>query len=103
MPRKPRKLELTLLLAVAPFFAACEGPERRHCVGPDGVYVEDPRCDPGGPRWVPGVHYVYVPSSHYSGLGTSAGAFRGSTSPGSGHAVVSRGGFGHTGAAHAGG
>jgi hypothetical protein len=102
MPRRTRHLDLTLLLAVAPFFAACDGREERHCVGPDGVYLPDPGCDPASPRWVGGSHWVYVPRSHFSGMGTHAGAFRGSTSPGSGHAAVSRGGFGHTGAGHVG-
>jgi hypothetical protein len=102
MSRPRRPLDLTLLLAVAPFFAACSGPEQRHCVGLDGVYIEDAGCDPAASRYVPGSHWVYVPRRYYSGVGSHAGAFRSSTSPGSGHAVVARGGFGHTGAARAG-
>lgn len=102
MPRARRPIDLRLLLLVAPFFAACNGPEDRRCVGQDGVYLADRACDPGDPGYVPGSHQVYVPRSYYTGVGHSAGPFRGSTSPGSGHAVVSRGGFGHSGAAHAG-
>jgi hypothetical protein len=103
MARKTRHLDLTLLLLVAPFFAACDdgGPEERHCVGPDGIYLEDGRCETGNARYATGSHWIYVPGRHYSGVGTSAGHFIGATSPGSGHAVVARGGFGATGAAHA--
>jgi hypothetical protein len=94
--------ELWLLLAVAPFFSACEeiGPEQRHCVGPDGAYVEDDRCEPSHPHHLGGSHYVYVPSSHYTGVGARAGSFAEATSPGSGHVAVSRGGFGHAGSGH---
>jgi len=103
MARKTRTPDLRLLLAVAPLFAACEdrGPEARHCVGPDGIYLEDERCEPAHPRFHSGAHYVHVPGSHYTGAGTHAGAFTHSTTPGSGHAAVSRGGFGSTGSAHA--
>lgn len=103
MERKTRHLDLTLLLLVAPFFAGCDdgGPEERHCVGPDAVYLEDGRCEPAGPGYVAGSHWVYVPRHYYGGVGASAGRFASATSPGSGHATVSRGGFGATGAAHA--
>lgn len=102
MARSQRRPELWLLLAVAPFFMSCDdgGPEERHCVGPDGRYLEDLRCEPGGPYHHAGAHYVYVPHSYYGGPGASAGAFRGATTPGSGHATISRGGFGSHGAAH---
>lgn len=98
-----RKPDLRILLAVAPLFAACDdpGPEARHCVGPDGVYLEDDRCEPAHPRFHSGAHYVYVPMHRYTGPGTDAGPFRAATAPGSGHAAVSRGGFGSKGAAHA--
>jgi hypothetical protein len=102
MARTRRPPDLRLLLAVAPFFAACAGAEQRHCVDPDGAYVDERGCDPVDARYLPGSHWVYVPSRHYSGIGSSSGAFRHATSPGSGHAAVSRGGFGHTGAAHVG-
>lgn len=101
MSRSHRTPELWLLLAVAPFFGGCgDGPEERHCVGTDGSYLEDQRCDPGHPRYFGGAHYVYVPHGYYGGVGTSAGAFRSATTPGSGHAAVSRGGFGSHGSSH---
>jgi hypothetical protein len=105
MARKTRHLDLTLLLLVAPLFAGCrgDGPEDRHCVGPDGRYVDDWGCEPTHPQYVGGSHWVYVPRGHYSGVGTASGRFGGATSPGSGHATVSRGGFGGTGAGHVGG
>lgn len=104
VPRATRRLELSLLLAVAPLFAACTGPEERHCVGPDGVYLADACCDASAACHVPGTHYVYVPRRHYGGVGAHAGSWVSRTSPSpSAAGVVSRGGFGHTGAGHAGG
>jgi hypothetical protein len=102
--RSTRHLELSLLLAVAPFVAACDGPEDRHCVGPDGVYLSDACCEANAACHVAGAHYVYVPRRHYSGIGSHAGAWRSSTSPASSRSsFVSRGGFGHTGSGHTGG
>ena len=108
--RKTRRLDLTLLLAVAPLVAGCDGPEERHCVDAEGVYRPDEEClapasasgtwDQAPPRRV---HWVYVPQHHYGGIGTHAGSYVHSTSPGRGSAGVSRGGFGSTGAAHAAG
>ena len=104
MPRATRRLELSLLLAVAPLFAACGGTEERHCVGPDGVYLGDACCEARAACHVPGAHYVYVPRRHYAGAGAHAGSWVSHTSPSrSAAGVVSRGGFGHTGAGHAGG
>ena len=100
MPRVPRPLDLTLLLLVAPFFAGCERQEERHCVGGDGNYVNDWDCEEEGRARAGGYHWIYVPRGYYGGVGAAAGAFRGATTPGSGKAIVSRGGFGSTGAAH---
>jgi hypothetical protein len=102
--RRSPHVDLTLLLVVAPFFAACDraGAEERHCVDAGGVYVDDRRCDPANESYTPGFHYVYVPHRYYGGSGHSAGAFSRATMPGSGHAMasVARGGFGATGAGH---
>jgi hypothetical protein len=101
-----RHLELSLLLAVAPLLKACDGPEDRHCVGPDGVYLADECCDAHAACHVPGAHHVYVPRRHYTGSGTHAGAWSSRTSPSrssSGSHSITRGGFGHTGGGHAGG
>jgi hypothetical protein len=105
LSRITRQLELSLLLAVAPLLGACDGPEERHCVGPDGVYLADACCEERAACHVAGAHYVYVPRRHYSGAGSHAGAWRSSTSPSrSFSSAISRGGFGHTGGAgHAGG
>jgi hypothetical protein len=104
MARKPRHLDLRLLLAVAPFFAGCgPGPEERRCVDGEGLYQEDEGCDEAHPAYRPGAHWVFVPRRYYTGIGSHAGAFHGATTPGSGHAAVSRGGFGATGHAHAAG
>ncbi len=102
MTRRSRQLDLTLLLLVAPFFAACDrtGPEERRCVDGHGVYVDDERCDPQHGRYAPGSHYVYVPRNYYTGVGSPAGRFSSATTAGSGHAMVSRGGFGSIGAGH---
>jgi hypothetical protein len=102
MARSKRPPELWLLLAVAPFFAACEdpGPEERHCVASDGVFVEDQRCEPTHPRYSGGSHFVFIPGHYYGGPGSSAGAFVAATTPGSGHAAVARGGFGSHGVGH---
>jgi hypothetical protein len=102
--RKSRHLELSLLLAVAPLVGGCEGAEDRRCVGPDGVYLQDPCCEASAACHVPGSHYVYVPRRHYSGVGSHAGAWRSHTSPSpSRSSFISRGGFGHTGSGHHGG
>jgi hypothetical protein len=106
MARRP-KLELGLLLLVAPLLGGCDrdpGPEARRCVGPDGRYVEDGWCEPAHSAYRPGYHYIYVPSRHYTGIGSSAGHFTSATTPGSGRsAAISRGGFGSTGHHAAGG
>jgi hypothetical protein len=103
-PRRSRHLQLSLLLAVAPLVGGCDGPEDRRCVGPDGVYRQDPCCETAAACHVPGSHYVYVPRRHYSGVGSSAGAWRSHTSPSpSRSSFISRGGFGHTGSGHPGG
>ena len=88
---------------MAPLFSACDdgGPEERHCVGPDGVYTQDWGCEPAHPGYRGGSHFVYVPMHHYTGVGTAAGSFARATSPGSGKATVTRGGFGHAGSGHA--
>jgi hypothetical protein len=103
--RITRRLELSLLLAVAPLLGACNGPEERHCVGPDGVYLADACCEERAACHVAGAHYVYVPRRHYTGAGTHAGVWRSSTSPSRGSSSgIARGGFGHTGGAgHVGG
>jgi hypothetical protein len=102
MPRSHRP-ELWLLLAVTPLFAACDdgGPEERHCVGPDGAYTGDWGCEPAHPSYRGGSHFIYVPMHHYTGVGTQAGLFARATSPGSGKAMVTRGGFGDAGSSHA--
>jgi hypothetical protein len=104
VPRRPRRLELSLLLAVAPLVSGCDGPEERRCVGPDGVYRQDACCEPSAACHLPGSHYVYVPQRHYAGVGFHSGTWRSHTSPSPSRAsFVSRGGFGHTGSGHAGG
>ena len=102
---RTRRIELSLLLAVAPLLEACGDAEVRHCVGPDGVYRADECCEPRAACHVPGSHYVYVPARYYTGSGTHAGAWRSATTPSSrgGSGSVARGGFGATGSAHSGG
>jgi len=105
--RAARHIELSLLLAVAPLVAACDDePEDRHCVDDQGAWVEDRECEqveagpPGTARH--GVHWVYVPRRHYTGVGGHAGAWVHSTSPSRGHSSsAKRGGFGSTGHHHA--
>jgi hypothetical protein len=103
MRRATRRLDLTLLLVVAPLVAACDGREERHCVGADGRYLEDRDCDPGSPTHRAGAHWVYVPHRAYGGPGSYAGGYAHATSPGRGGSSTARGGFGSTGAGHAGG
>ncbi|HET9553446.1 MAG TPA: hypothetical protein VFP50_10805 [Anaeromyxobacteraceae bacterium] len=101
---RARRLDLTLLLAVAPLVASCGGgAEERHCVGADGRYLEDRDCDPQSPTYRQSAHWVYVPHRYYGGAGTHAGGYVSATSPGRGSSGVARGGFGSTGTAHAGG
>jgi hypothetical protein len=103
VPRRSRRLELSLLLAVAPL-VGCDGPEDRRCVGPDGVYLQDRCCEATAACHVPGSHYVYVPRRHYTGVGSHSGSWLSHTSPSPSRAsFISRGGFGHTGSGHVGG
>jgi hypothetical protein len=103
VPRARRQVRLSLLLAVAPLIAACDG-EGRHCVGPNGVYLADECCEAHAACWVQGAHYVYVPHRSYTGTGTHAGTWVSRTSPSRGAGVFSRGGFGsHGGGGHGGG
>ena len=119
MSRRSRRLDLTLLLAVAPLVGACDdAPEERHCVGPNGIYVDPRQCEPTAVGYVGGTHWIYVPHGYYPGIGGNAGVFSSSTtrggsssfvrggSPGfsgGGSRSISRGGFGSIGAGHASG
>ena len=96
--RRPRNIELTLLAVVAALVTACENDER-HCVDETGRYVADAMCVGGNA----GSHWVYVPHTRYSGLGSPAGSWSTATSPHSSFSGTSRGGFGSIGEGHASG
>jgi hypothetical protein len=130
--RKASSIRLGLLLAVAALLVGCEGekPKEKRCVDADGQFVDDGLCSDGAPgpdggttssatgSWDSpdggpqgsrgGFHFIWIPYGMYGGVGSYApgyvrsgaggGAAQGPASSGS----VSRGGFGATGAAHAG-
>jgi hypothetical protein len=98
MSRASRHVELSLLLAVAPLFAAC-GPSSAVCVGRDGAVLAEECCDPGAACHVDGAHRVYQRRS--SGGGHASSWSGGSSRSGSSGAA--RGGFGGHGGGHGGG
>ena len=130
--RKSGSIRLGLLLAVSALLLACdrEKPQERRCVDDDGQFVDEALCgertpaadggvassatggwdepDGGSPSTRGGYHFIWIPYGMFGGMGTYAPGYvrsgpggrprRGPPRPGS----VSRGGFGATGAAHAG-
>ncbi len=130
--RKPSSIRLGLLLAVSALLVGCEGekPKEKRCVDRDGQFVDEALCSVGTPAPDGGVgsnatgswdspdggvqqshggfHFIWIPYGMYGGVGTFApgyvrsgpggGTVQGPASSGS----VSRGGFGATGASHAG-
>ncbi len=130
--RKSGSIRLGLLLAVSALLLACERekPQERRCVDGDGQFVDEALCgsgaaaadggvasgatgdwdapDGGSPSTRGGFHFIWIPYGMFGGMGTYApgyvrsgpggAALPGASTPGS----VDRGGFGATGAAHAG-
>jgi hypothetical protein len=118
--RKAASIRLGLLLAVSALLSSCTSetrPPEKRCVDGDGRFVDEGQCSaPGG--WDQpdggtqparsGYHFIWIPYGAFGGVGAYApGFFRPGTgvAPPSSAATsgpVNRGGFGATGAAHAG-
>jgi hypothetical protein len=130
--RKASSIRLGLLLAVSALLVGCEGEKakEKRCVDRDGQFVDEGLCSGGSPgsdegaapgatgSWDSpdggpqtsrgGYHFIWIPYGMFGGMGSYApgyvrsgpggGAVQGPASSGS----VSRGGFGATGASHAG-
>jgi hypothetical protein len=129
--RKSGSVRLGLLLAVSALLLACdrEKPQERRCVDADGQFVDEALCGSGvapdggvasgatGDWGAPdggqatargGYHFIWIPYGMFGGMGTYAPGY---VRPGTGGAAdsassrsgsVTRGGFGATGASHAG-
>jgi hypothetical protein len=126
--RKSASIRLGLLLAVSALLVACdqEKPQERRCVDGDGQFVDEANCaggvasgatagatggwdqpDGGSPAARGGYHFIWIPYGMFGGMGTYAPGYvrsgpGGPSRPGDSPGSVSRGGFGATGAAHAG-
>ena len=129
--RKSGSIRLGLLLTVSALLLACnqEKPQERRCVDGDGQFVDEALCgsgpaadggmassatgewdapDGGSPSSRGGFHFIWIPYGMFGGMGTYApgyvrsgtggAAASGTSTSGS----VTRGGFGATGASHAG-